>query len=130
MQYEILQEGLVTRREPGTPTAIGCGSRAAATPRGDLVCSYLVQSALGVNDFKPMISRSSDGGATWREQGLIWPSLQDTCSIFGSISRAPDGALFFFGSRTAIDRPGESFWSESTRGLKSNELIWARSVDR
>lgn len=129
MQYEILQEGLVTRREPGTPTATACGSRAVIDVHGELVCSYMVQSALGVNDFKPMISRSSDGGATWREQGLIWPHLQHTYSIFGSVSQAPDRTLFFFGSRTPIDEPGEAFWCESTHGLKPNELVWAKTVD-
>jgi hypothetical protein len=84
---------------------------------------------LGINDFKPIISRSRDGGATWEEQGLIWPHLQETYSIFGSVSRAPDETLFFLGSRTPIDEPGEAFWSESACGLKPNELMWATSGD-
>jgi hypothetical protein len=129
MQFEILQEGVITRRKPGTATAVTCGSRAVATAAGKVVCSYMVQSALGVNDFKPMLSRSDDAGATWHEQGLIWPNVEHTHSIFGSISRAPAAELFFFGSRTAIDQPGETFWSESAHGLKPNELIWARSID-
>jgi sialidase-1 len=129
MEYRVLHEGFVCQLEPGAPDAVACGSRAVVTVRGELVCSYMVQSALGINDFKPMLSRSSDGGVTWRQQGPIWPRLQPTYSIFGSISRAPDGAICFFGSRTPIDRPGEPFWSESTNGIKANELIWARSDD-
>jgi hypothetical protein len=89
----------------------------------------MVQSALAVNDFKPVLSRSGDGGISWQEQGMIWPHLQNTYSIFGSVSASPTGELFFFGSRTPIDQPGETFWSEATQGLKSNELIWATSVD-
>ena len=127
--FEVLQEGIVTQRKPGTPTAAASGPRTAVTARGEIVCSCMVQSALGINDFKPMISRSRDGGTTWEEQGLIWPHLQETYSIFGSVSRAPDGTLFFFGSRTPIDEPGEPFWSESACGLKPNELIWAASDD-
>lgn len=129
MQYEILQEGLVAQREPGTATAVACGSRAVVTPRGELVCSYITDSALGINGFRPLIARSNDGGTTWREQGCIWPHLCDSYSIFGSISRASDGAMFFLGSQTPIDQPGEPFWCESNHGLKANELVWARSVD-
>lgn len=129
MQYEVLEQGLVTQREPGTPTAVACSPRSVVAPGGEIVCSYVVQSAMGVNGFRPMISRSSDGGTTWREQGAIWPHLCDSYSIFGSISRAPDGAIFFLGSRTPIDRPGESFWQESNHGIKANELVWARSMD-
>jgi hypothetical protein len=129
MQFKILQEGFVTRREPGTPTATASGSRTVVTPRGELLCSYMVQSALGVNDFQPMLSQSSDGGATWQERGLIWPHLGNTYSIFGSISRAPNGTLFFCGSRTLIEQPGELFWRESNQGMKDNELVWARSTD-
>ncbi|MBN2292155.1 MAG: exo-alpha-sialidase [Pirellulales bacterium] len=129
MQYEILQQGLVTQCEPGSATALACGPRVVVTSRGEVLCSYMVHPALGVNGFKPKISRSSDGGATWHEQGLIWPDLQHSHSIFGSISLAPDGTLFFFGSRTPIEQPGEKFWCESTNGIKQNELVFAQSAD-
>ena len=86
-----LSEGFVTRREPGTPTAVAAGSRCALTPDGELVCTYMVQSALGVNDFVPTVSRSSDLGKTWTEQGPIWPHLKDRMSDFVSVSRAPSG---------------------------------------
>jgi Neuraminidase (sialidase) len=53
----------------------------------------------------------------------------DRHSIFGSVSRAPDGNLFYFGSWFPIDTPGETFWSDATQGLKANELIWSKSAD-
>ena len=124
-----LAEGFVSRREAGTPTAVAAGPRCAVTRQGDVLCSFIVQAATGLNDFKPMLARSTDGGVTWQEQGLIWPHLIERYSIFGSISRARDGELFFFGSRTRIDKPGEPFWSDATQGLKQNELIWAHSAD-
>ncbi len=129
MTFETISEGWVTQRQPGTPTAIAAGPRCAVTNEGDVVCSFMVQSKLGINDFKPMLARSRDGGQTWSEGQLLWPHLQDRYSIFGSISRAPDGGLFYFGSRYPIETPGETFWSDATQGLKANELIWSRSTD-
>ena len=123
------EDGLVYRCQEGTDRAVAAGSRTAITDDGSIICTFVVQTQLGSNDFKPMICRSGDGGRTWRDHGLIWPDLTDTWSIFGSVSRSPDGALCFFGSRTPIENAGESFWSEATCGLKQNELVWARSGD-
>ena len=77
MGWEKISEGFVTRREPGTPTAVAAGSRCVLTDGGDLVCTYMVQSKLGVNDFVPTVSRSTDLGETWTEQRPIWPHLTD-----------------------------------------------------
>ena len=127
--FKITSTGWIAQRDPSALLPIAAGSRCALAPDGTLVCSYMIQSALGINDFIPMISRSSDGGATWQEQGAIWPRISSTFSIFCSISRSPAGELFLFGIRTPIDTPGETFWNETTQGLKQNELIWAKSLD-
>ena len=129
MRFETISEGWVSRRQPGTPTAVAAGPRCAVTRQGDVVCTFMVQSKLGINDFQPMLARSTDGGRTWSEGQLLWPHLPDRYSIFGSVSRAPDGDLLYFGTRYPIDTPGETFWSEATQGLKANELIWSRSAD-
>ena len=129
MRFETISEGWVSRRQPDTPTGVAAGPRCAVTNEGDVVCSFMVQSKLGINDFKPMLARSKDGGRSWSEGQLLWPHLQDQYSIFGSASRAPDGDLLYFGTRYPIDTPGETFWSEATQGLKANELIWSRSAD-
>ncbi len=128
-RFTKLAEGFVSQREAAGPTAVAAMSRCALTRDGGIVCSYIVQSKLGVNDFKPMISRSQDGGLTWVEQGFIWPHLHERFSSSCAISRAPNGDLHAYGKRTLIDRPGESAWSDATQGLKQNELYWARSTD-
>jgi hypothetical protein len=89
----------------------------------------MLTAKLGTNDFLPVLFHSTDGGLTWQEQGPSWPHLKDRWSLFVSVSRDAGGNLFLFGSRTPIDRPGESFWSDETQGLKQNELVWARSAD-
>jgi Neuraminidase (sialidase) len=129
MPYKIIAEGFVSKRRPNTPTAVAAGSRCALTKENELVCSFMVQSKLGINDFKPMLARSKDGGKRWGRPVLLWPHLKETHSIFGAVSRAPNGDLFFYGSRYRIDKPGESFWSDATQGLKDNDLIWAKSTD-
>ena len=128
-KFETLNEGFVSIRQEGSGTAVAAGPRCAVTSDGAVVCSFVAQAALGRNDFKPILASSEDGGITWREEGLIWPQLQDTYSIFGSVSRSPAGDLFFYGGRTRIDEPGETCWSEATQGLKQNELVWAKSTD-
>lgn len=129
MTIETISEGWVSRRQPGTPTGVAAGPRIALNRQGELVCTFMVQSQLGINDFQPMIARSADGGASWSEAEPIFPHLTSQYSIFGSISRAPGGDLYYFATRYAIDTPGESFWSEETQGLKDNELIWSVSTD-
>ena len=95
MKYKIIAEGFVSQRKAGTNTSLAAGSRCVATKNGELICTFVAQTATGGNDFKPMISRSKDGGLTWSEATLIWPEIQDKYSIFGSISAAPTGGSFF-----------------------------------
>lgn len=114
-RYEILAGGFVSQRKPGSPTAASAGPRCAVHPDGTIICTFLAQVALGRNDFKPMISRSRDGGRTWSEAAMIWPEFADRCSIFGSISAVPAGECFFYGMRTPIERPGEVAWSDGSR---------------
>ena len=142
MPFVPLREGFVTQRAATRgPGAIAVGPRAVVLPGGEVLCSCMLASALGVNDFVPVLCRSANGGETWTEQGPIWPYLQTRWSMFVSISRSPhplppgregksEGkCLFLYGTRTPIDEPGESFWSDATQGLKQNELIWSMSAD-
>lgn len=126
MRFETAHEGFIFQSKPNT---VAGGSRCALADNGEVVCTFVVQKELGGGKCIPLLFRSKDGGVNWEEQGQIWPRLQNEYSIFGSVSRAPDGALFFFGARTKIadqDGPG---WCEETQGLRQNELMWAKSID-
>lgn len=130
MRFLSVSEAFVMRcSAPQEAGPVAVGPRSVALSSGELLCSCMVTSALGTNDFLPMLYRSADLGETWVAQGPVWPHLKDRWSIFVSISRDAAGRLYLFGSRTLIDRPGESFWSEATQGLKPNELIWSQSLD-
>ena len=127
--FTVVGEGWISARSRGGETGIAVGPRCAVTENGQVLCTFMVQSNLGMNDFVPMQAVSPDGGATWEEAAPIWPRLARNFSIFCSISRARSGELLLYGTRTPIDTPGESFWCEATQGLKANDLIWARSLD-
>src|SRR5215475_11371281 len=118
IMFETLAEGFVYR------VPVSCGPRCLVTPTGDVLCAFMAQSKLGINDFVAMLARSTDGGLTWSEPAPLFArEITDRYSIFCSIGPG----LFLYGIRTPIDVPGESFWSEATQGLKQNELFWSRS---
>lgn len=129
MKYSIVSEGFIHQQPPTDAHPIAITVRAAVTRSGEVVSSFMTQSKLSSNDFVPHLAVSSDAGATWRYHGVIWPHLCDKYSMNVSISRAANGDLFLFGSRTPRNKPGESFWSQATLGILQNELIWARSTD-
>ena len=115
--------------KPGTAQAVAAGARCVRTRRGDLLCSFMVQSALGVNNFAVMLAESSDNGETWQEPRVVWPHLAQRQSLFGSLSRSESGDLFLYGITIPISRVGETFWSDANQGMKQNSLFWAHSRD-
>ncbi|MCH2695064.1 MAG: glycoside hydrolase [Acidobacteriia bacterium] len=130
MKFELIGEGFICQGKPGGKRAAAGGSRAVALSNGELLCSFGRNSGLGVNDFAMGIARSKDGGLTWEEQGPIWPHLEDTYSIIGSISHSPADKLFLYGISIPIDQEGELFWSNESQGIKENKLFWATSTDQ
>lgn len=129
MKYYILDTGLLYKCQADGPEAVAATSRPVVTQDGDLLCSFHLQSALGVNDFAPCLSRSRDGGKTWDFEGITWPHLREKYSINCSISKAPNGDLFRYGFRMPITKPGELFWCPETQGILPNQLLWSRSTD-
>lgn len=107
MTIEIIEEGDILRLERQSPRPVAVGPRCVVTDSGHLVCVFELQSALGVNDFVPVITESVDDGATWSEPRLVWPHLENTYSVFINLSRSAAGDLFLYGTRTPIDAPGE-----------------------
>jgi hypothetical protein len=126
MNLRTIQEGWIAQID-GSKVAVG--PRCVALDNGDVVCTFMVQSAVGVNDLTPMQTISRDGGSTWEVARPVWPHLRDRFSLFCSVSRDFTGELFLYGIRFPIDAIGESFWSGATNGLKANDLFWARSSD-
>ncbi len=126
---EHVDEGWLTRIDPGIAVGRAGGARCAPGANGRVLCSFVTQSQMGSNDFVPHLIGSDDAGRTWRDARPIWPDLAGEFSILVSLSRSPGGELLLFGSRCPIEAAGESFWSDQTQGLKANELVWSHSAD-
>jgi hypothetical protein len=105
------------------------GPRVALLPDGNLACTYAVSSYVGANDFVLHIAYSKDSGTTWTEGKPIWPEFIGKKSIFASIRTTADGRVSLAGKWFAIDKPGESFWSDEAGGMKENQLIFSISKD-
>ncbi len=131
MSWDILQQGFVIRQSPvARSTDIAIGPRIVVLPRGEAICSFMFSARTATNDFITALCRSKDGGRSWSEPRLLWPHLHSQFALFTSISRdVVSGRLYLYGTRTAIDMPGESNWCAETQGLKTNELIWSESSD-
>ena len=129
MQFETFETGILAEQRLDAEAPVSVGSRCVLTDAGELVCCYMRQSALGINDFTPTISRSADGSATWTESGPVWPEHAGKLSIFCSISRGPGPDLFLFGKYWQIDVPGERFVGDDPMSIKPNRLCWSRSGD-
>jgi hypothetical protein len=129
IKYEKLDDGFVHQCPNEGPDCVAVTSRSVVTREGEILCSFHLQSGIGMNNFAPCLSRSNDGGKTWQLQGKIWPHLREKYSINCSISKAANGDLFLYGFRMPRKGEDESFWSEETLGILPNELIWSRSTD-
>lgn len=130
MKYQALKEGFIFRCQPDDTHQAAVTVRCAVTRRGRVLSTFMTQTRLSCNDVLPMIAVSDDAGETWQTRGPIWPHLREKWSIECSISKAPNGDLYLFGSRTPRSgKAGESFWCEETLGILQNELIWSRSTD-
>jgi BNR repeat protein len=129
MALVTVREGTIWRSEAGHRWQTCSGPRCAVLDSERFLCTFMVQSKMGINDLVPMSASTMNAGKTWSNARPIWPDLEYRWSIFCSISRARSGELFLFGIRIPIDAVGESFWSEATQGIKQDELFWAHSND-
>lgn len=104
------------------------GPRTAILPDGRLICTFMINSHGGANDFVPMVSYSDDG-EKWSEAKPLWPSLSEKKSFFASVRPAGDGRISIAGQIFDIDRQGEDFWSDEVGGMKENRVAFSVSED-
>ena len=98
------------------------GPRTAVLKDGGIVCTFMVNTTGGANDFVPMITYSGDC-ASWTEAKPIWPALTGSKSTFVSVRNTLDGRYCLCGTQWDIAHPGEAFWSDEAGGMKENRLV-------
>ena len=104
------------------------GPRTAVLPDGGLVCTFMLNSKGGANDFTPMAAFSEDG-VSWSSAREIWPERKGRFSDFVSVRRGGDGRLYLAGKEWDIAAPGEPFWSDAEGAMKENRLVFSVSDD-
>ena len=123
--FKKISEGDVFVSADGRMTS---GPRAAVLPDGSLICTFMLNSESGANDFVPMAAYSKDG-ETWSEAREIYPALTGVKSTFVSARNTHDGRIVLAGKQWDIACPGEHFWSDEANGMKENRLVYAISGD-
>ncbi|MBR2861563.1 MAG: exo-alpha-sialidase [Clostridia bacterium] len=108
---------------------VAVGSRVASLENGTLIATYNVETAIGVNDFAPMASYSTDGGITWSKGKYLWPQYLGNTSVYGSVRNTLDGRICFGGTCTPITEKGQSYWSDELGAMLENHVIFALSDD-
>ncbi len=111
-----------------TQALAASGPRTAILPDGNLICTFMLNSRGGANDFVPMVSYSKDG-YHWSESKQIWPELAGKKSYFASVRSMADSRISIAGMWFSIEKPGESFWSDEVGGMKENQLAFSISED-
>jgi hypothetical protein len=114
---EILATGRIDENESAFPMAV-------QLPNGDLLCSYSNaggQHATGGTSW----SRSTDGGSTWTQEGVLLPRTEDPLATnFLKLTRSPDGATIYAYGLRSYDEPGTRFGDE-----RITEAVFCTSTD-
>lgn len=104
------------------------GPRTAVLEDGGVVCTFMINSKGGANDFVPMIAYSH-GDLNFSPAAPVWPELCGKESLFGSIRRGADGKYSISGQVFDIAYEGEDFWSDEAMGMKENRVFYSVSPD-
>ena len=114
---EILDSGRVDSNESAFPQAIQLRN-------GEILCSYSNaggQHATGGTSY----SRSTDGGRTWTQEGVLLPRTEDPLTTnFLKPTLSPDGRTIYAYGLRSYDQPGTRFGDE-----RETEAVFMTSTD-
>lgn len=111
-----------------TESCATSGPRCAVLDDGTVLCTFMINSKGGANDFVPMAAYG-DSELNFADAVKVWPSLTETESLFGSVRRGADGSFSIAGQGFPIAYKGEDFWSDEAMGMKENYVFYSVSKD-
>ncbi|MBE6587098.1 MAG: exo-alpha-sialidase [Ruminococcaceae bacterium] len=123
--FRIIKEGDVFATKEVCATS---GPRCAVLEDGSVLCTFMINSKSGANDFVTMAAYS-DGELSFGEAKAVWPHLKGKESLFGSVRKGGDGNYYIAGQAFPIAYEGEAFWSDEAMGMKENRVFFAKSED-
>lgn len=123
--FKKISEGDVFATRENCATS---GPRCAVLPDGGVLCTFMINSKGGANDFVTMAAYG-DSGLSFKEASPVWPELCGKESLFGSVRAGADGKYYIAGQAFPIAFEGEDFWSDEAMGMKENRVFWSASED-
>jgi hypothetical protein len=130
---EILHDGVLFRNpEPGYRAL--CAYLPNIVPLSDteLLCLFRLGQAFYSIDGRLAQLRSTDGGRTWTDEGVVWdPSRERPTFTYtaphGTLLR--DGTLLLLARRYPADELHAHLFNPATGGVRSTEAVLFRSAD-
>ncbi|MBI3942524.1 MAG: exo-alpha-sialidase [Chloroflexi bacterium] len=132
-QIKLLSEGVLYRNSnPGFKAE--CAFLPNVVPLSDqeILCFYRLGSAFYALDGRIALLRSTDGGQSWRQDGLVWDPRWDASPYNYSAphgARLRDGTLLLTCQRYDGSDPELPLFNPATGGLRPMEVILFRSTD-
>lgn len=132
-KIEIVDSGVVyINPDPGYRYDFACHSHVAQISERELLCTFQRGQALYSVDSLAVVTRSTDGGKTWVQQGLLHDPEGDDrpYSYHGPfVTRLADGTLVVNAIRWDRSDPAKPLFNEKTGGILPAETILLRSTD-
>ena len=129
---KIVSEGVLYRNPtPGYKAECAYVPNAVALPGDELLCVYRLGSAFYSPDGSLAKLRSTDGGQTWVQEGLVWgPAKEEVPHSYTAphTTRLRDGTLLLVAQRKGAEADHLGF-NPDTGGMQSREAVLLRSAD-
>jgi hypothetical protein len=132
-RLDLIHEGVLFRNpEPGHRAL--CAYLPNVVPVGgeELICFFRLGQAFYSLDGRVALVRSTDGGRTWVDEGMVWdPALDQTPYTYTAPhgTRLRDGTVLLLAQRHRADDSEALRFNPATGGMKASEAVLFRSVD-
>lgn len=130
---KIIDEGILYQNPiPDLRPVHACFPFIEELSSNELICTYRRGSAFGSVDGVIAKLRSTDGGKTWVDEGLIWDSSNDDKKYSyrgGAITKLKDGRLLVVSTRWDRSDPDRPFYNPKTEGYLPADIVLFWSSD-
>lgn len=130
---KIINEGILyCNQRPGYESIHAHFPFIEQLSKEELICFYSRGSAMTSADKVVAKLRSTDGGNTWKEEGVVRdPSRDDKkfCYYHGAATKLKNGKLIAVLTRFDRSNPDELMWDPETGGYPDPDIVVLRSED-